>query len=71
MLLYISIKSRTRETKFSAEEVRAEVRRAIDAYAPGGSWLPCLPSMVPVNGHIFPIVIDECSRYGAQWMDKN
>lgn len=53
------------------EEIRAEVRRAIDAYAPGGSWLPCLPSMVPVNGHIFPTVIDECNRYGAQWMEKN
>lgn len=55
----------------SEELVREEVRRAIDTYAPGGSWLPCLPSLVSVNGHIFDAVIDECNRYGEKWLCKN
>lgn len=52
----------------SEEVIRAEVRRAIDAYAPGGSWLPCFPSVMPVSGHTVPIVIDECNRYGEMWL---
>lgn len=48
--------------------IRAEVRRAIDAYAPGGAFLPCVPSLECVNAHVTPIVIDECNKYGAQWL---
>jgi hypothetical protein len=51
--------------------IRAEVRRAIDEYAPGGSYLPCIPSIECLNTHVTPIVIDECNRYGAEWMKKN
>lgn len=53
------------------EEIRREVRRAIDAYAPGGSWLPCIPSVMPVNGSIVDIVVDECNRYGALWLERH
>jgi uroporphyrinogen-III decarboxylase len=50
------------------EVIRTEVRRAIDEYAPGGSFLPCIPSLETINPHATPIVIDECNRYGAEWL---
>jgi hypothetical protein len=49
-------------------DIRAEVRRAIDAYAPGGAFLPCIASILCINAHVTEIVIDECNRYGAQWL---
>ena len=52
------------------EEIRAEVRRAIDTYGPGGCFLPCIPSLETINEHVTPIVIDECNRYGEQWLKK-
>jgi hypothetical protein len=52
------------------EVIRAEVRRAIDTYAPGGSYLPCIPSLECINTWVTPIVIDECNRYGAEWLKK-
>ena len=54
----------------SEEAVRAEVRRAIDAYAPGGCFLPCIGSLECLNAWVTPIVIDECNRYGAEWLAK-
>ncbi len=54
----------------SEEEVRAEVRRAIDEYAPGGSFVPCIASLECLNGWVTPVVIDECNRYGAEWLAK-
>jgi len=53
------------------EIIRAEVRRAIDLNAPGGLYLPCIPSIECINEHVTPIAIDECNRYGAEWMKKN
>jgi len=53
------------------EVIRAEVRRAIDVNAPGGSYLPCVPSLETINAHVTPIVIDECNRYGAEWLKNN
>jgi hypothetical protein len=50
--------------------IRAEVRRAINEYAPGGAYLPCIPSLECLNEHVTPIVIDECNRYGAEWLKK-
>jgi hypothetical protein len=50
--------------------IRGEVRRAIDTYAPGGAFLPCIPSLECINEHVTPIVIDECNRYGAEWLKK-
>jgi hypothetical protein len=52
------------------KEIRGEVRRAIDAYAPGGSFLPCIGSLECINEFVTPIVIDECNRYGAEWLKK-
>ena len=52
------------------EDIRAEVRRAIDTYAPGGAFLPCIPSLETINEHVTPIVIDECNRYGEEWLKK-
>jgi hypothetical protein len=54
----------------SEDLIRAEVRRAIDTYAPGGAFLPCIPSLATINEHVTPIVIDECNRYGAEWLKK-
>jgi hypothetical protein len=50
--------------------IRGEVRRAIDAYAPGGAFLPCIGSLECLNSFVTPIVIDECNRYGAEWLAK-
>jgi len=50
--------------------VRAEVRRAIDTYAPGGAFLPCIASLECIHEHVTPIVIDKCNRYGAEWLRK-
>ncbi|MBP5165937.1 MAG: uroporphyrinogen decarboxylase (URO-D) [Oscillospiraceae bacterium] len=52
------------------EAVRAEVRRAIDEYAPGGAFLPCIGSIECLNAWVTPIVIDECNRYGEEWLKK-
>ena len=52
------------------EAVRAEVRRAIDEYAPGGDFLPCVGSLECLNAWVTPIVIDECNKYGAEWLEK-
>ncbi|MBN1972619.1 MAG: hypothetical protein JW787_03200 [Sedimentisphaerales bacterium] len=52
------------------EDIRAEVRRAIDTYGPGGAFLPCIPSLETINAHVTPIVIDECNRYGKEWLKK-
>jgi hypothetical protein len=51
-------------------EIRGEVRRAIDTYAPGGAYLPCISSLECINEFVTPIVIDECNRYGAEWLKK-
>ena len=53
------------------EAVRAEVRRAIDEYAPGGCFLPCIVSLECLNAWVTPVVIDEANRYGAEWLAKN
>ncbi|NLB29488.1 MAG: methyltransferase [Clostridiales bacterium] len=58
--------------EITEDDIRAEVRRAIDVNAPGGMFLPCIPSGgVPLNGWITPIVVDECNKYGAEWLAKN
>ena len=58
------------EGDVTEEQIRAEVRRAIDSYAPGGSFLPCIGSLECLNAWVTPIVIDECNRYGAEWVKK-
>ena len=55
----------------SEETTRAEVRRAIDTYAQGGAFLPCIASILCLNPGVTDIVIDECNSYGAQWLNNN
>ena len=49
-------------------EIRAEVRRACDAYAPGGHFIPCITYGGP--GSIYPqcdeFIDDEVTRYNAE-----
>jgi hypothetical protein len=52
------------------DEIRGEVRRAIDTYAAGGAFLPCIGSLECINEWVTPVVIDECNRYGAEWLKK-
>lgn len=51
------------------EEIRAEVRRCCDAYAPGGHFIPCMTyglsgSIFP---HVDPIIADEIDKYSAKF----
>ena len=55
----------------SEEEIRAEVRRAIDTYGPGGCFLPCYPSALAINVPGQFIAMDEIDRYSEIWMEKN
>ncbi len=52
------------------EEIRAEVRRAIDTYGPGGHFLPCIGSINCLYAKNEEIAIDEMNRYGAEWVKK-
>ncbi|MDR1816506.1 MAG: methyltransferase [Clostridiales Family XIII bacterium] len=56
------------QDEVTEEEIRAHVRAAIDKYAPGGLWLPCIGGIECINTWVTPIVIDECNRYGAEWL---
>jgi hypothetical protein len=56
------------EGEVTEEEIRAHVREAIDKYAPSGCFLPCIGGIECINTWVTPIVIDECNRYGAQWL---
>jgi len=46
------------------EQIRAEVRRAIDTYAPMGRYIPYY---IPTNTEKFMIYQDECSKYGYNY----
>jgi hypothetical protein len=55
----------------SEEDIRAEVRRAIDTYCPGGRFFPSIP-----NGWCFRewnnnIYRDELEKYGRQWAQRH
>ncbi|MDR1065017.1 MAG: hypothetical protein LBL25_01440 [Oscillospiraceae bacterium] len=52
------------------EEIRAEVRRAIDTYGPGGHFLPCIGSINCLYEKNEVIVVDEMNKYGAEWVAK-
>ncbi|MDR0915808.1 MAG: hypothetical protein LBN02_01275 [Oscillospiraceae bacterium] len=54
----------------SEEEIRAEVRRAIDTYAPGGHFLPCIGSINCLYEKNEVIAVDEMNKYGAEWVAK-
>ena len=47
------------------EEIRREVRRACEEYAPGGHFIPCITYGGPgcLFPHVDPIIDDEIDRY--------
>ena len=49
------------------EEIRAYVRRALNAYCPGGHYIPCITYgiMGTVYPHVDPIIDEEIDRYNA------
>jgi uroporphyrinogen decarboxylase len=51
--------------KGSEEELRAEVRRRIDALAPGGGYILATSNVIvdPLTGNI-PIIFEEAHSYG-------
>lgn len=48
-------------------EIRAEVRRAVDAYAPGGGFIPCVPNGSALYPQVQKIVDDELEKYCRAW----
>ena len=50
------------------EEIRAEVRRACDAYAPGGHFIPCITYGGPgcIYPHVDKIIDDEIARWNDE-----
>lgn len=52
------------------ELIRKEVRRVIDTYCPQGRFIPCIPNLLPINGGVLPILMDEMTKYGAQFYKR-
>jgi hypothetical protein len=72
MLLMGGLESAIVDNEFaSEEEIRAEVRRAIDTYAPGGHFLPCIGSINCLYEKNEAIAVDEMNKYGAEWVAKH
>jgi uroporphyrinogen-III decarboxylase len=71
MLLMGGLEAAIIDNEFATEEeIRAEVRRAIDTYGPGGHFLPCIGSINCLYEKNEAIAIDEMNRYGAEWVAK-
>ena len=50
------------------EEIRREVRRVCDSYAPAGNFIPCITygGPGPIYPHVDPIINDEIDRWNAE-----
>ena len=50
------------------EEIRADVRRACETYAPGGHFIPCITYGLKgtIFPHVDPIIDDEIQRYNRE-----
>ncbi len=71
MLLMGGLEAAVVDNEFATEEeIRAEVRRAIDTYGPGGHFLPCIGSINCLYEKNEVIAVDEMNRYGAEWIKK-
>ena len=71
MLMMGGLESAIVDNELSTEdEIRAEVRRAIDTYGPGGNFLPCIGSINCLYPKNEEIAIDEMNKYGAEWVKK-
>jgi hypothetical protein len=49
------------------DAIRAEVRECIDKYMPLGSFIPCVPNIIPIHGHVETILNNEMDTYGAEY----
>ena len=49
------------------DAIRTEVRRAIDEYMPLGSFIPCVPNIIPMFPQVETILNDELNSYGAKY----
>ena len=59
-----------RKKERSEEEVRGEVRRAIEAYAPYGAFIPCITYGLPESIYpgVFECIQDEVDKYNKEHM---
>ena len=53
------------------EQIRAEVRRAIDTYCPAGRFYPSIPNGICFREWNNSIVMDELEKYGRQWAQEH
>lgn len=53
------------------EQIREEVRRAIDTYCPGGRFYPSIPNGVCFREWNNGIFLDELLKYGKKFAEKN
>lgn len=54
----------------TVEEVRSEVRRAVDSYCPGGKFFPGAPAML-LREKNAKMLADELTSYGAEWASEH
>ncbi|MDR2956644.1 MAG: hypothetical protein LBU61_00490 [Coriobacteriales bacterium] len=52
-------------------DVRAEVRRVIDTYCPGGRFFPGIPNGFLYTPGLMEIYQDEMAIYGREWAEQN
>lgn len=55
----------------SEEQIRGEVRRAIDTYCPAGRFYPSIPNTRCFREWNNSIAHDEMDRYGREWAEKH
>lgn len=53
------------------DDIRAEVRRAIDTYCPAGRFYPSIPNGVCFREWNNNVFLDELEKYGRQWAKEN
>lgn len=56
---------------YDEEEIRAEVRRAIDTYAPHGGFIPGIPSGSALYEDVQRIYLDEVTSYAEKYSTEN
>ena len=56
---------------FSEQEIRKEVRRAVDTYAPHGGFVPGIPSGSALHKEVQKIYLDEVNTYAEDYSKKH
>lgn len=52
------------------QTIRAEVRRCVDDYCPQGSFVPCIPNIVPISPEVKRVYEDELTIYGKDFYSR-